>query len=261
MYAHYFAALVLVVQFAALVAFRPPRALRTRWSITIAAVILLCLPEAVFASREGAQELGWIATPTLSDLTHLPSGLAGGLVLAILLSAFACYGFARAWASHRRRQAGFAAAWLLAPVVLDFVGSRLGHPLFVARYLIVVLPALLLLAGAGVAALPRKGIVAACGLLAVIMVAYGSSWYRESSVEGFRGATAFILGAAHHGDAIAYEPELRLGGPAQGVAYYESLAHAAGPTAGPTATCLRNARQPTPLLARDQGLGYPGPAP
>jgi mannosyltransferase len=226
-YAHYFAALVILVQFASLLTRMPARAFRVRWSVAVGALILLCIPEAVFASHESTQGLDWIATPTFKDLLGLPSGLAGGIVLAILFCALACYGLARTLASHRRRQAVFAAAWLLVPVALDFVGSRVGHPLFVARYLIVVLPALLLLAAAGVAAVPRMAMIATCALIAVIMLAYGRSWYRDPSVEGFRAATAYILKTAHRGDDISFAPELQLGGPAEGVAYYESLAPAA----------------------------------
>jgi mannosyltransferase len=255
-YAHYFAALVVLVQFAALLVLKPPRAFRVRWAITIASVVLLCIPEAVFASREGGNELAWIHTPSFSDLIQLPSGLAGGIVLAVLLSALACYGFVRALASSHRRPAMFAAAWLCVPVVLDFVASRLGHPLFIARYLIVVLPALLLLAAAGVAALPRKAIVAACALLAGIMLVYGTSWYRDPSVEGFRGATALILKSSRGGDAISYAPELRLGGPQEGVAYYESVDRTARPR--PTNLALASTLRDEPhrfwLVIRDSDV-------
>jgi mannosyltransferase len=255
-YAHYFAALVLLVQFAALLALKPPLAFRMRWAITITAVVLLCVPEAVFASRQGGQELSWIPTPSFSNLIQLPSGLAGGIVLAILLSALACYGFVRAFASNHRRPALFAAAWLLGPVLLDFIGSRLGHPLFLARYLIVVLPALLLLAAAGVAALPRKAILVACALLGVVMVSYGGAWYANPSVEGFRGATAFILKASRGGDAISYDPELRLGGPQEGVLYYESVNRTAGPrpTHLPLASTLRAEPPRLWLVMRDSDV-------
>jgi uncharacterized membrane protein len=229
-YAHYFAALVLLVQFGALVALAPPKALRRRWGVAAGAIVLLCIPEAVFASRETAQGVEWIARPTFGELIHLPSGLVGGAVLAAVLCALACYGFVRAFATGRRWQAVFAAAWLLVPVALDFVESKFDRSLFNARYLIVVLPALLFLAAAGVAALPRRSLgVAVCGALVAIMLAYTASWYRAPSVEGFRGGTHYILSDARAGDRIVYYPELQLGGPAQGVTYYESRAPADDP--------------------------------
>jgi mannosyltransferase len=226
-YAHYFAALVLLVQVGTLLALMPSRALRRRWAIAVGAVVVLCIPELVFASRGGAHGVEWIGTPTFGDLARIPAGIAGGTGLALLLSAFACYGLLRMVLSGRRWQAAFVFAWLLVPVVLDFVESRFGHPLFVAHYLIIVLPALLLLAAAGVAALPRKALaVGACGLLVVVAILYTRSWYTEPSLEGYRGATRFILGDAHSGDGIVLYPELPLGGPAEGVAYYEFRAGA-----------------------------------
>jgi 4-amino-4-deoxy-L-arabinose transferase-like glycosyltransferase len=230
LYMHYFAALVLLVQFATLLVLAPAPGVRKRWAIAVAALIVLCVPELVFAARAGSQGVEWIGTPTFSDLVRLPSGLVGGTALAVLLSALACYGFIRSFAAGRRRQAGFVAAWLLVPVALDFAASRLGRSFFVAHYLIVVLPALLLLAAAGVAALPRRALaVAACGLLVALMLLYTGSWYREPGIEGYRGATQYILGAAHSGDRIVYYPELPLGGPAAGVSYYETRATSRAP--------------------------------
>jgi mannosyltransferase len=54
-YMHYFAALILLVQFATILVLKPPRAARKRWTIAVAGVILLCLPGVVFAARAGGQ--------------------------------------------------------------------------------------------------------------------------------------------------------------------------------------------------------------
>jgi mannosyltransferase len=229
-YAHYFAALVLLAQFATLFAFAPRQTVRRRWLAPGGAVIALCLPAAVFASHEQGSGLEWIGTPSFSDLLRVPSGITGGTGLAILLSALACYGFVRAIGTHRRWQAEFVGAWLFFPVALDFIESRFGHSLFVTHYLIVVLPALLLLAAAGVAALPRKlaGIGVCCLLVALALV-YAKSWYEEPSIEGYRGAARYVLGSDRPGDGIVYYPELALGGPSQGFAYYEFRSHTQGP--------------------------------
>ncbi len=229
-YAHYFAALILLVQMLTLLAAPPPREQRRRWALAVGAVIVLCLPAAVFASRAGTQGLTWIGRPTLHDLTHFPLSLAGGSVLAGLLILLACYGLVRALAAGRRWQAGFALAWLIVPVAVDFVASELGRPLFVVYYLIVTLPALLLLGANGAVALPRRVLIAgACVLLVAVSLIYTRSWYRESSVEGFRGATHHILVATRRSDDLVDYPELRLGGPAAGIAYYESRAPAGEP--------------------------------
>jgi mannosyltransferase len=229
-YAHYFAALVLLAQAATLVAFAPRQVVRGRWLAPAAAVLALCLPAGVFASHEQGSGLEWIGTPSFSDLLRVPSGITGGSGLAILLCGLACFGFIHTMRTRRRWQAEFVGAWLFFPVALDFIESRFGHSLFVTHYLIVVLPALLLLAGAGVVALPRRvAAVGACCLLIAVALVYARSWYDEPSVEGYRGATGYVLGAAQPGDDIVYYPQLALGGPSQGFAYYEFRSHTAGP--------------------------------
>jgi mannosyltransferase len=234
-YAHYFAALVLLVQFATLAVLARRRTLDRRWLLAVLAVLALCVPAVVFAARAGAQGVEWIGEPTLDDLVGLPAGLAGGTALAALVSAMACLGFARALADGRRWQASFVAAWLLVPVAVDFVASRLGRPLFVAHYLIVVLPALLLLAGAGFAALPRRVPALAAGVLFVILAAARiGSWYGAPSIEGYRGAARYVTAAARGGDRVVYYPEWPLGGPTAGFAYYDSR-----PAAGAGAVPLR----------------------
>jgi mannosyltransferase len=229
-YAHYFAALVLLAQVGTLVAFAPRQTVRGRWLAPVGAVVALCIPAALFASHEQGSGVEWIGTPSFSDLLSVPSGIAGGTGLAILLSVLASYGFIHAMRTRRRWQAEFVGAWLFFPVALDFIESRVGDSLFVTHYLIVVLPALLLLAAAGVAALPRRIVgVGACVLLVAVGLVYARSWYDEPSLEGYRGATGYVLGAAQPGDDIVYYPELALGGPSQGFAYYEFRSHTAGP--------------------------------
>jgi 4-amino-4-deoxy-L-arabinose transferase-like glycosyltransferase len=229
-YAHYFAALILLAQAATLVAFAPRQLVRGRWLAVAGAMIALSIPAGVFASEAGSSGVEWIGTPSFGDLLRVPSGITGGTGLAILLSVLAVYGFIHAMGAHRRWQAEFVAAWLFVPVALDFIASRFGHSLFVAHYLIVVLPALLLLAAVGVAALPRRiAVVCACCLLAGVSLLYAGAWYGDPSVEGYRAATGYVLGAAQPGDDIVYYPQLALGGPAQGFAYYEFRSHAAGP--------------------------------
>ncbi|MHB8233293.1 MAG: glycosyltransferase family 39 protein [Solirubrobacteraceae bacterium] len=256
-YAHYFAALVLLAQAATLLAFAPREVVRGRWLVAAVAVIALCIPAGVFASREQASGVEWIGTPSFGDLLRVPSGITGGTGLAILLSALACYGFVQAMRRGRRWQAEFVAAWLFFPVALDFIESRLGHPLFVTHYLIVVLPALLLLAAAGVAALPRKvASIGACCLLIAVSLIYAKAWYDQPSLEGYRGATGYVLSAAQRGDEIVYYPELSLGGPSQGFAYYEFRSHTAGPR--PTTLALTSAASAQPrrfwLVIRDSDV-------
>jgi hypothetical protein len=229
-YAHYFAAYVLLVQLLTLLAVRRRGAFTREWLIAAGAVLVLCTPEVVFALHAGTKNVSWITTPTFGSLIRLPTALAGGHALAVLLAILACYGFVRAIADRQSWQAGFVAAWLAVPVILDFSVSRFGHPLFVNYYLIVVLPALLLLAAVGIVKLPRRAAGAAVlGLLVVLSAVGIRSWYTHPSLEDFRGATNYVLADARHGDGIIYYPAGTLAGPTSGIAYYEARAGVRGP--------------------------------
>ncbi|WP_327091746.1 protein O-mannosyl-transferase family [Nonomuraea sp. NBC_01738] len=69
-----------------------------------------------------------------------------------------------------RQAAGAFGAWLLLPPVLLLAISHLVTPVYVDRYLFVTAPALALLAGIAVAAVPRVGAVAAAVLIAGSLV-------------------------------------------------------------------------------------------
>jgi mannosyltransferase len=229
-YAHYFAALVLMVQALTLLAVKRRGAATVAWLSAAGAIVALCIPAAVFAHRAGTSNISWIHTPGLGTLLHLPTDLAGSRLLALGLSLFACYGFARALADRHRWQAGFVGAWLIVPVILVFAVSRLGRPLFVAYYLIIVLPPLILLAGAGVVKLPRRGArwvaVAALVVLSVIGV---RKWYGHPSLEDYRAATHDVLAGERPGDGVVYYPAGTLQGPTSGFTYYEARAGVRGP--------------------------------
>jgi len=219
-YAHYFAAYVLLVQALTLLAVKRRAALSREWLVPAAAIAILCAPEVVFALRKGNTPK-WIRPPHLHDLIKLPSELAGGRALLIALVLLAGYGLLRAIADDRRWRAGFVAAWLVLPVALDFAVSKLGHPLFVSYYLIVVVPALLLLAAAGLVSLPGRVVPAIVLVLLVAGSGVGlADWYKKPSQEDYRGATRYVLEHRRAGDEVIYYP----GYISMGVEYYERLA-------------------------------------
>jgi hypothetical protein len=100
------------------------------------------------------------------------------------------------------------AAWFVVPVLLDFAISKLGRPLFLSSYLIVVLPAFLLLGAAGLVRLPGRA--AGMIVLALLIVCSGvglADWYRQPTWnDDFRGATRYIVGHWLPGDGIVYYP-------------------------------------------------------
>jgi mannosyltransferase len=248
-YAHYFAVFVLLVQALTLLAVRRRGALTTPWVSGAVAIVALCSPAAVFAHRAGTANISWISAPGLETLFHLPTDLAGGRFLALMLALLAGYGFTRALADRQGWQAGFLAAWLIVPVILVFAVSRLGRPLFVAYYLIIVLPAFLLLAATGVAKLPRREASWLAVAALVVLSAVGvRDWYGRASLENYRDATHYVLAHERPGDGAVYYPVGTLQGPTSGFVYYEARADVRGPTqlGLAAATGSRHGSQPGP---------------
>lgn len=226
MYAHYVAAFVLVVQALTLLAVKRRATFSTRWLMSGVCLALLCAPEIVFAARAGPGQIEWIQQPSLRTVLHLPVHLAGGTVIACVLIALACYGVASVAVKGQRWQVGFLAAWCVGPVLLDLAICALGRPLFLTYYLIVVLPAWLLLAAAGAMRLPGAAIRGGSLVLVVALLAVGlANWYRSPSVENYRAASQFLLRHARHGDAVLYDPSYA----DYPFVHYEALAHTTGP--------------------------------
>jgi hypothetical protein len=120
-YAHYFAALVVLVQLLALLGVKRRAALTWKWLIAAEAIAILCIPEAVFAIRKGPRGIDWIPPPSLHDLIRLPADVAGGMVLLIALVSLGCYAVLRAIADRgagRLWRVGFVTAWFVVPVIL-----------------------------------------------------------------------------------------------------------------------------------------------
>ena len=221
-YAHYFAVYVLAAQFLTLLVLDGRQALARparRGGIT---VVVLCVPEMAFALRKGTGGISWIPRPHLASIPDLFSHLAGSSELAWLLGALACIGAVAGMRRTGRWRAGLLLVWLLAPVLVTYLISVLGRPLWVPYYLIVVLPAFLLLAARGVAALPLRAL-GAVALIAFLVLSGSalSDWYRQPSIDGFRGATRYLLARERPGDRIVFDRDYARGG----FAYYASLAH------------------------------------
>ena len=232
-YAHYFAAYVLLVQLLTLLAVKRRGALTRGWLTAAAAVAMLCAPEVVFALRAGSGNVSWLHAPTVGKLVYLPSELAGGIALAVVLIVLVCYGFTRAAADRQEWQAGFLAAWLVIPVILDFAVSKVAQPLFLDYYMIIVVPPFLLLAAAGVAKLPQRAAQAtAVGLLIALSAVGIRKWYTAPGQENYRGAARYILNNERPGDGVIYYPAGGAGskGVSSGFAYYDALDAKYGPT-------------------------------
>jgi mannosyltransferase len=184
------------------------RALRRAWSVIGIAV----LPLLVFVGKTGAGPIKWITRPGLRDLWHLISDFTNGLPL--IYAAACIFAFlpmrkhllARAanWEVWRVR---LLLVWLLFPIFLTAILS-FARPVFLPRYMIFCIPALLILAAAGPTRLRPTWLSGVFAVLLLVLSArfvpfvYGHDFDAER--DGSGTATDFILDHGQPGDGIIF---------------------------------------------------------
>jgi mannosyltransferase len=180
------------------------------------AIGLAVLPLLVFVAKTGAGPIRWIQRPGPRDVLEFYEHLAGGSswILAVIFAVACIWAviplgrtlFARgqSWETWR---AHFLLVWLFLPVVLTVLLS-LGRPVFLGRYMIFCLPALLILVAAGLARLRQSWMLAGAltGILLLglqgILFVYGHDFDSERDASG--AASDFILDHAQPGDAVVF---------------------------------------------------------
>ena len=221
-YAHLFSALVVAAQvagFGALLLLHTDWRMRARHSLramalSVAAISVAIMPLVVFAALHGSSNLH-VGPASLLEAAKALWNISGhslvyGLLLAVAASAavlLAVRAQRRSARESRALRGGATAAlvcWLIVPFALAYVASQpgLNLHLFAWGYLVVVVPALCLLAGVGVASLrtpvARGGL--ALGLLAAAALAMPPGIFGPA--QDFRSASAWIRERYSVGDGL-----------------------------------------------------------
>ncbi len=183
---------------------------------------LFAVPLLYFLVFVSTDQVTWIPAVGLTAFVHHFRRLTGGWMLMVVfvglvVAAFWRYGFGDRKDAPRWRIA-MVTAWVVVPPVLTFVLS-LAVPLFLSRYLIVGLPALVLLAAVAIDGLKPVWV----GVGAMIVVASLSFLKNTdvytSSIEDWRSATSLIIEESVPDDLIVfYSPDVSV--PYE---YYERL--------------------------------------
>ena len=214
-YAHFYSGLILVAQWLSLQFLEPARVpphsnRQWRW------IGIAIFPAILFAATTGVGPLNWIHRPGPKDLYEYYEHMAGngGWVLLFL------YGVSAAMAVqpvHKRMTARnsswdtwrvqFLVLWLLFPVTATVAVSML-RPMFVSRYFVACLPALVLLAAAGIARIrPVWMIVPAILLVAILSLRGTASFYQRDfdlDRDDYRTASRYIFDHAQPGDVLIF---------------------------------------------------------
>lgn len=210
LYAHFFAALVLLAQFVSWMLL--PRRLRT-WNYVrnLIAIAIMGFPLLLFIAFRGGSNLDWLSHPTSKDVYRLFTDFSGNGVIFVLFILSVALASREAWLqwSHHRESCEawafvFVALWLLLPVVITLAASH-WKPIFFARFLLVCLPASLLLFGQGLALIRPNWLGFA--VLAVLVCAslIGlRKFYRQPGQEDWKGAISYLAQNARAGDGLSF---------------------------------------------------------
>jgi mannosyltransferase len=214
-YAHFFAGLLLVAQWLSLRwpdQKANPLEAKKNWRQLSVAIA----PIALFIVTTGTGVVSWIPRPGLSDLGYSWLFLSGngGIYLAAIYGAACLAAIARGLAKQRTQRLGFEVwrygfllLWLVFPIVFVFLISQL-KPFFLTRYFIFTLPALVLLAAAGLVNIPNRWFLAGTLLVMAIFAMRGVTSYYDHdfdiSREDWRSATRYLLAHTRPGDAVLF---------------------------------------------------------
>ncbi len=207
-HAHFFAALVYLAHLIS-AALAGKKAGRGKGLLLSTAIIIVFLvPIALLQPLTGSQTHG-VPPLTFGLFYRFFIRIAGGgrsllllyLIFSVLALVFMVWPRAERTSSRERWHYLFLLTWTAVPVAAAAVFSLLVTPMFVERYLIISLPPLVLLAGAGIARVrPRWLYVPILLLFLGGSARYLNHWYGQTVKADWRGATAYVLSQAHPGD-------------------------------------------------------------
>ena len=234
-YTQFLAGLFIAAQWASLVFF-PRRALDVkRLSLSALLLAILLSPAVWIVLHKDAGQLQFIRHVSLLDLYHLLSFLTsyGGKTYGAFLAVIYVAGvgaslalFSAAWSHGRQSIESWRMALLLnclvTPVLLNISISYLGKPMFFYRYLLICLPALILLVARGFCRLPSQRLVA-IGLAVTCTFSLLTVWrYYAIPKENWRTATQYLLDKNKPEDTVVFYPWWAY----QPLDYYQGQFHA-----------------------------------
>lgn len=211
-FAHFFAALVLLAHGVSLVLRRPfPRRVAAGSGALVAA---LSLPATLYVLGRQGDPLDWVVAPGPGGLIARLARVTGGPVPFVVYGIAGLLGFAVLWGAVRRPpwsdeswRAALPVFWLGVPPVLVLVSTYTVKPLLVPSYLIVVVPAMVIVAAAGIVrfADQRVGRAVAVALVVASLVGVADE-RRQPGQEAWREATASVLADAGPDDGLVAHP-------------------------------------------------------
>jgi mannosyltransferase len=202
-YVHFFAAWIVLIHLLTLAA---TRRWSRSWLVCYGVIAVLAAPMVYAALTVDGDPIGWLAKPDLGAIPATFAQLAGDgfLQLGVVVAASL---LALRWAVRSARLAfglAFTASWAVVPVLGAFAVSEM-KPIFLAKYFVVSLPAVALLAAGAITILrPTALAVAAACVLVALAGPELHTWYGFRGQEDWHALTAYVQGRALPADGIVY---------------------------------------------------------
>jgi mannosyltransferase len=202
-----------------------PAVALSRWFAAAGGAVVVLSPLMVTGWRQSRQ-VSWLARPRLHAVTNLAVLFAGSNRLLPLVALLVAAGVIATMAGRPTAAPDVvtvAVPWLVLPPVILLAASQI-HPLYDSRYVVYCLPALALLAAAGLASAARLAMATPLGkaaagavawlpsalivvlLAALVLGPQRSARLPSSRPDNLRKAAAIVAAHAHRGDAVLYLP-------------------------------------------------------
>ncbi|HEY5175376.1 MAG TPA: glycosyltransferase family 39 protein [Terriglobales bacterium] len=215
-YFHYFGVLVAAAHAVSLVAMPRGGWPWKQYSLAGVIFVILAIPIFWMIHAQDVVHISWVQPPSLLEFYHLGVFLAanggkavGAVLLALDLVIVGLYlgKLKRVWRSRdndlQRSRYGLVASSFFSPIVLSLLVSIV-RPVFYHRFLIVCLPAWVLMTAVGARQIrPRLWRTLAVGGICVLsFVSTVISYTRVT--EDWRGAISYLIATAHPEDRVLY---------------------------------------------------------
>jgi mannosyltransferase len=218
-YSHFFGSLVLVAHASSLI-FLSPRAVPwKKLIISWCSTGLMLVPLVYYALLRSAAKDPTVSETSLDQFVMAFTGNGGYPLLAVYLipvlvvTIFAIKSWLSSWATLVSWRYGFLLTWLLLPILLALAASAI-EPVFVAKYLLGCLPALVILAAAGISCIRLPGRVrfpVLSGAILISLLALSTqatlAYYTNHEKEDWRSAANLVASRWEPGDSfLIYKP-------------------------------------------------------
>jgi mannosyltransferase len=199
----------------------------SRWLTTAGAAVVVLSPLIVTGLGQRQEQVGWATRPGLHSVSSLAVWFAGSRPLELLMGVLVIIGVTATMVTRPRAPLDMvtvALPWLVLPPALLLVAAQI-RPVYDTRYVVYCLPALALLAAAGLAGVTRfvmritgqkaGGAVVwlPAALIAVLLAALVAGPQRSVRLasarpDNLRMAAAVVAAHGRRGDAVLYLPSI-----------------------------------------------------